>query len=73
MRQRLLRRPEAEPTVHGREPVALLGFHGDDRGAHRMKLSVFLRPDRQIVAIAPLFPRAVVVPQIVVADQMQRK
>jgi len=29
VRQRLLRRPQAQPPVHGREPVALRRVHGN--------------------------------------------
>src|SRR5579871_1551422 len=32
-----------------------------------------LLPQRQIVAVAPFFPRAVVVAQVVVADEVQRE
>ena len=35
LRQRLLRRREAEPAVHGRQPVAVRGLRRDDGRAHR--------------------------------------
>ena len=35
-RQRLLRRPQAQPVVHGREPVALRALHSDSGGGSRL-------------------------------------
>jgi len=47
---------------------------GDESGLRaELPIGSFLRTYRQIVAVAPLFPRAIIVPQLVVADQVQRE
>ena len=37
LRQRLFRRPQAQPPVHGREPVGLFGVCGDPGGDRRLR------------------------------------
>ena len=53
LRQRLLRRPQAQPPVHGGEPVALCGLRQHPGRRARLKLSLTHERGRRSTALRP--------------------